>query len=286
MKVAIIGASGLVGSQLARYFAEEDEVFAPSHADLDITNREAIRRFCQAARPEVVINCAVLGVDECESNPALAEAVNVAGPRALAEETSGIRAELMHFSTNYVFDGESHGRAPYTIEDEPRPINVYGSTKLAGERAVTAAAPRSFIVRSSWIYGSGKDNFLSTAHRNLLAGKRIRAIADVWASTTSVADLAIRVREILAHRHYGIYQAVNSGVCSYHDFAMEAARLIGLDEVEAARLIEKVNESDSHRLAPRPRYTPMKCLLSEKLGLGPMRDWHAALSDYIGADRR
>ncbi len=284
MKIAIAGAGGLVGSLLARHLAAEHEVLGLIRRDLDITDREGVRRFCLSERPDVMINCAVIGVDECERDPALAEAINIAGPQALAEATAEIGAEFLHFSTNYVFDGEPDGRAPYTIDDEPRPINVYGSTKLAGERAVHVASRHSYIIRSSWIYGSGKENFLSAAHRYLLAGKRIRAIADVWASTTYVADLTLRVSEILAHRQYGIYHVVNSGVCSYYDFAVEAAHLIGLGDAEAAHLIEKVSETGARRLAPRPRYTPMRCLLSEKLGLAPMRDWRAALADYVLID--
>jgi dTDP-4-dehydrorhamnose reductase len=283
MNIAITGAGGLVGSHLARHFAAGHHVSALTRLDLDITDRGAVRRFCLSARPDLLINCAVIGVDECERDPARAEAINVKGPQALAAAAAEISADLIHFSTNYVYDGEPHGRAPYTIDDEPHPINVYGSTKLAGEYAVEAVSPRNFIIRSSWIYGSGKDNFLSTTHRLLLAGQRIRAIADVWASTTFVADLAARVSEILAHRHYGIYHVVNSGVCSYYEFAAEAARVIGLKETEAGNLIDKVSEADARRLAVRPRYTPMRCLLSEKLGLQPMRDWRTALADYVRA---
>ncbi len=281
MKIMITGAGGLVGSHLARHLAAEYEVLPLSHRDLEIADREGVRQFCLNHRPDIAINCAVIGVDECERDPTLAEAINVAGPESLAVATAEIGADFLHFSTNYVFEGEPYGRPPYTIDDQLRPINVYGSTKIAGERAVQRASPRSYIIRSSWIYGAGKESFLSSAHRHLLAGERIRAIADVWASTTSVADLKVRVSEILARRHYGIYHIVNSGVCSYYEFALEAARLINLGKEETARLIEKLSEADACRPARRPRYSPMRCLLSERLGLAPMRDWREALADYI-----
>jgi dTDP-4-dehydrorhamnose reductase len=281
MKIAITGAGGLLGSHLARHLTAGHEVLALSHRDLDITDRGAVRRLCLGERPDLMINCAVIGVDECERDPAMAEAVNVAGPQALAMATAEIGAEFLHFSTNYVFDGGGHGRAPYTADDEPRPINTYGRAKLVGERAVSAASPRSFIVRSSWIYGAGKENFFSAAHRRMLSGERIRAIADMWASTTYAADLAARVSEILARRHYGVYHVVNAGVCSYYDFAVEAARAAGLSGAEAARLIEKISKADAGLHAPRPSYTPMRCLLSERLGLAPMRDWREALDDYV-----
>jgi dTDP-4-dehydrorhamnose reductase len=287
MKIMIIGAGGLVGSHLVRHLAAEHEVLGLFHRDLEITDREAVRNFCLKHRPNVVINCAVIGVDECERDPALAEAINVYGPQFIAMATTEIDADFLHFSTNYVFKGESLGRTPYTIDDEPHPINVYGSTKVAGEQAVQKASPRCYVIRSSWIYGGGKENFLSSVHRNLLGGKRIRAIVDLWASTTYVDDLTRRVSEILARRHYGIYHIVNSGVCSYYEFALEAARLIKLEEVEKVRLIEKLSEADALRPAARPRYTPLRCLLSERLGLAPMRDWREALADYIqGGDDR
>lgn len=281
MKIMITGAVGLVGRHLHRHLGAENEILALNHRGLDITDCEKVRQFCLNYRPEIVINCAVIGVDECERDPTLAEAVNVSGPEFLAMATAEIGADFLHFSTNYVFEGEPLNREPYTIDDEARPINIYGSTKLAGEQAVQTASPRSFIIRSSWIYGAGRDNFLSSAPRHLLSGEHIQAITDLWASTTFAADLAKRVSEILARRHYGIYHVVNSGVCSYYEFALETGRLIGLSAERTDQLIEKLSEADANRQARRPRYTPMRCLLSERLGLAPMRDWRKALADYV-----
>jgi dTDP-4-dehydrorhamnose reductase len=171
----------------------------------------------------------------------------------------------MHFSTNYVFDGRTHGQV-YAQADAANPINVYGKTKLAGEQAVLSANPRSYIVRTSWVFGVGKQNFLSTVHRQLLAGHRVQAIADVWASATYVVDLVARVAEVLRHKRYGVYQLVNAGVLSYHDFAVEAARLVGLNGEAAARLIEQVSEDEAMRLAERPRHTPMRCVVVRRVG--------------------
>ena len=282
MKLAITGAGGLVGQHLARYFADTCEVRALSHQDLDITDGAAVSAWCERERPDLIVNCAVIDVDRCEREAQLAEAVNVLGPRSLAEAAQSVGAEIMHFSTNYVFDGRRHGHI-YTQADEAKPINVYGQSKLAGEQAAQSANSRSFIVRTSWVFGVGKQNFLSTVHRQLLARQRVQAIADVWASATYVVDLVTRVAEVLRHKRYGVYQLVNTGVLSYHNFAVEAARLVGLKDEEAARLIERVSEDEAKRLAERPRYTPMCCVLSEELELTPMRDWRAALADYVRA---
>ena len=284
MKIAITGAAGLVGSYFTFHFAAEHVVRALSHRDLDVTDRQAVRRWCANERPDLVINCAVLGVDACERDPALAHAINVTAPEGLALAASAAGAELLHFSTNYVFDGMRTGGGSYTLDDDARPINEYGRTKLAGERAVRTASARTFIIRSSWVYGPGKQSFLSVAHRHLLAGKPLRAVTDIWANTTYVADLAARVSEILARGRYGTYQIVNPGVCSYYEFAAETARLIGLSAEKARQLIEPVRVADAGWLAPRPRYTPMHCRLSEELGLAPMRDWHAALAAYVRSD--
>ena len=281
MKVAITGAGGLVGSHLAESLGDQHEVLALGHAALDITDRDDVRRWAEIEHPDLIINCAVIGVDDCERNESAARAVNVEGPKALAEAAASLGAEFVHFSSNYVFGGEAEGRAPYTVSDEPHPVNVYGRTKLDGERAVRSAAPHSYVVRTSWVYGPGKDSFLSTAPARLRTGRTVRAIVDTWASTTYVDDLTRRVGEILRCRAYGTYHVVNEGVCSYHDFALEAARLVGLSADETARLIETVREEETARAAARPRYTPMRCLLSAELGLEPLPHWREALAAYI-----
>jgi dTDP-4-dehydrorhamnose reductase len=197
--------------------------------------------------------------------------------------TAEAGAWFLHFGTNYVFDGERE--APYTEEDEPRPLNIYGSTKAEGEHSALAFNLRCIVVRTSWVFGAGKSSFLSTAHRKLLAGRRVRAIKDTWASVTYVEDLASRVEEILALCVSGLFHVVNEGVCTYEEFAREAARLVGLSEEEAATLIETFAESEMRRAATRPRYTPLRSLASQQLGLAPLRDWREALAEYVRNDK-
>src|SRR5918993_236904 len=185
MKVVITGAGGLVGGGLARRLGRGHEVLAPRRAALDVTDAGAVSRFIKEERPQLVINCAVLGVAECE-------------------------------------------------------------------RAAFEANPRSYVVRTSWVFGAGKESFLSTAHRELAAGRGVRAIGDTWASVAYVEDLAARVEELVGAGRHGLYHVVNEGVCTYEDFAREAARLAGLDEGEAARLVETVTEAEVQRPARRP----------------------------------
>ncbi|HEY7220783.1 MAG TPA: NAD(P)-dependent oxidoreductase [Candidatus Binatia bacterium] len=286
MKVLITGAAGLVGNHFARRVARAHGVLALGHGDLDITDRDAVERCVIDAKPALIVNCAVLQVDESEKDPLKAKAVNIDGPGYLAEAASKVGAEIIHFSTQYAFDGEPLQRAPYTIKDAPAPVNVYGKTKLIGEEAVHEACARSYIIRTSWVYGSGKNSFLCTVHNDLKSGRRVRAIDDIWSSTTYVEDLIDRVMLIRRTGFYGTFHVVNAGICTYYEFALEAGRLIGLARGEMDRLIEITHERDMKRVAARPRYTPLRCLLSEELGLPAMRDWHEALAAHVGREAK
>ncbi len=281
MKIAITGAGGLIGSHLTQWLNRKHEVLPLKHSDLDITDAKAVASYLQETRPGLIINCATIEVDDCERNPKLAQAIHVDGPRNLALAAAHIDAEFIHFSTNYVFDGHEEGRSHYTVRDEPRPINVYGKVKLAGESAVWEASPRTFVIRTSWVYGRGKKAFLSTVNRELLAGRSVRAVADNWANTTYVEDLVARIDEILVKKRYGTYHLVNEGICSYSEFALESGRLLGLAEARLEQLVELIKEAETKRPAPRPRYKPMHCALSDEMGLAPMRHWRFALKDYL-----
>ena len=285
MKIAITGAGGLVGSSLHKLLAKDHQVIALRHADLDITNHDAVQQFAVAESPDVIINCAVLNVDECETDREKALALNVTGPQYLSEAARNCGAAIVHYSTNYVFDGKAE--KIYTINDATEPVNNYGQTKLDGEVAVMEACARSFVIRTSWVYGVGKENFLSIIHKNLTAGKRGKVINDCWASAMYVEDLSARTLEIIESHQYGIYQVVNEGVASYVEFTYEAGRLVGLSETQIAELVELISDADIKRPAIRPRYTPMSCVLSEEIGLEPLRNWKDALAEYVaGADAR
>jgi dTDP-4-dehydrorhamnose reductase len=271
MRVLITGAAGLVASSLAAAY-DGEHVIALRHRELDITDARAVEETVRGVRPDVVFNCAVIGVDDCEADPRLAEQVNVEGPAHLARAAEAVGAMIVHFSTNYVFDGRRTDGIPYTINDEPHPVNVYGEAKARGERAVLAAASRALVVRTSWVFGPGKNSFLSTVAARLARGERVQAITDTFASTTYVSDLTARVMELVGSGAYGMQQVVNDGVCSYETFALEAARLVGAPEA----LIERTTEGSLRRAAPRPRWTPMECV-------PPLRRWQDALRASLGS---
>ena len=139
VKILVTGAGGLVGSHFAQRFGVDHDVLAVTRRELDITDQAMVRSRVAAEQPSLIVNCAVIQVDEAEENSAKAAAVNVQGPKLLAEAATQVGAEIIQFSTQYVFDGEPIGRAPYTIEDDPRPINLYGRTKWAG--VILCASP-------------------------------------------------------------------------------------------------------------------------------------------------
>ncbi|GBC77521.1 dTDP-4-dehydrorhamnose reductase [bacterium HR08] len=281
MRVLVTGAGGLLGRYVVRAFARAASVWAMRREDLDVRDRQQVERLVRELRPQVVINCAALSnVDLCEREPELAFQVNAEGPRHLAEACRAIEAELVHISTDYVFDG-SKG-APYTIADPPHPINRYGASKWAGEEAVRRAWARHYIIRPARIFGLGGKNFASALPQLLRTQPLLRAIVDEVGSPTYAADLAARILEILARGRPGTYHVTNRGVCSWYEFACEVARHLGCDRVR----IEPVRSADLERPARRPLYTELRCLLSEQLGLPPLRPWSLALRDFLEEVKR
>ena len=279
--VLITGAGGLLGRYFTAQLLGQCSLKAHSHASLDITDAKAVEAMCALERPDLIINCAVLGIDACERDPARSRAVNVEGPRNLAACADAIGADLVHFSSNYVFGSDRLDELPYTVADRPHPINRYGESKLAGEKAVRNVCARSFIIRSSWIFGQGKAGFVNETRRRLLAREPMQAVTNVRANTTFAADLVLRTLEVVRQGTYGTYHLVNAGVCSYYDIAMEIGRLVGLSKAERERLVGGSRASAISWFAPRPSYTPLRCITSEQLGLAPMRHWTLALADYL-----
>jgi dTDP-4-dehydrorhamnose reductase len=235
-----------------------------------------VRRQIASIRPQVVINCAAAtDVDRCQSEPEWAFAVNTSGPALLAEACSEAGAELVHISTDYVFDGTKYDF--YTQEDEPNPLSVYAKSKLAGEIAVRdRMTSRYFIIRSSWIFGPGGKNFGSRILELARAGHTIRAVFDQVSIPTYAPDLARRIGDIIERGVYGLYHVTNTGPATWREFARATLELAGLKAE-----IEPVSRDSLGQAAPRPKNSPMKCLLSEALGFQPLRHWREALAEFV-----
>lgn len=277
MRVAITGSGGLVGRALtAHCSAHGDQVTAYDHSSLDISDASSVQKQLGDLRPEVVINCAAwTDVDGCESDLQRAERANALGPELLARTCREVDARLITISTDYVFDGNKEGF--YTQRDQPAPISVYGRFKLEGERRAQTAHSRTIVVRSGYIFGAGGNNFLSTLLDRARRGEHLKAISDMTGTPTYAPDLAMRLRELAVRDLPGVYHVVNSGSgASFESFARMALNVAGLDQ----SLLESTTLAELNRPAPRPRNSRLKCLISEAIGLAPLRSWQAALEEF------
>jgi dTDP-4-dehydrorhamnose reductase len=277
-RALIAGGGGLLGRHMLNQLTTSGwQAHAFTHDDLDITDADAVHRAAERVRPDLIVNCAATAdVDRCEREPDWAYAVNEQGARHLAEAARAAGAEIVHVSTDYVFDGEKSGF--YTQQDEPRPLSVYGQSKLAGERAASRACEQCYIVRTSWLFGVGGKNFGSRVIEYARRGAPLKGVMDQISIPTYAPDLARRIEEIVALKTYGLYHGVNSGPATWLEFARLALELAGIGDAE----IEPVTRAALNQTAPRPHNSAMRCLLSEQIGLAPLRDWREALPEFVG----
>jgi dTDP-4-dehydrorhamnose reductase len=271
--VLITGAGGQLGVALADAFADDD-VAALTRGDWDVRHPAP----ATVRRPDVVLHAAAwTDVDGAEDDPQGAAEVNVSGTSHAAE----LGAPLVAFSTDYVFDG----RKPegfYTQRDDPHPASAYGAAKLEGERRGQMASARTSVVRTGWVFGPLGRNFLSTAAARARRGERMKAISDSFGTPTYAPDLAARLRELAELDLPGVYHVVNAGEgTSFEGFAREAAQAVGDPGAE----IEGVLMDTLKRPAPRPRNSRLRCLVSEAIGLRPLRDWRDALAEFAGIEQ-
>jgi len=257
--------------------SRDDEVFAYDHKSLDIADEAQVGDAFDNDRPEIVINCAAwTDVDGCELDHERAHRANARGPEMLASHSRRIRAGLITISTDYVFDGEKEGF--YTQRDDPNPQSVYALSKLEGERRACAASARTTVVRTGWVFGTGGKNFLSRITEYAESGKPLKAITDAYGTPTYSVDLAARLRELALLDLPGLYHVVNGGAgASFEEFARESLIVAGRD----TSLIESVSMDTLSRPAPRPRNSRLRCIVSEAIGLKPMRHWRESLESFI-----
>jgi len=278
LRILITGATGLVGRAVVEHCsASGDEVLSYDHKGLDIADAGVAESIILEKLPDAVINCAAwTDVDGCESNPEKAAQVNALGPENLARASHKANAVFITISTDYVFDGLKEGF--YTQRDQPSPISVYGRFKLEGERRAQQEHARTIVVRTGFIFGPGGRNFLSNVVTRARQGEKLKAIRDCWGMPTYGRDLAVRLRELAVLDLPGVYHIVNSGEgASFETFAFEALRLAGL----SMETVEVVDNDSLGRPAPRPHNSKMKCLLSEAIGLAPLRQWQEGLSHFL-----
>jgi dTDP-4-dehydrorhamnose reductase len=267
MKILLTGKNGQVGFELQRALAPLGEVHATGSAECDLADGAALRALIRSVKPDLIVNpAAYTAVDRAESEPGKAHAINAVAPGIMGEEARALGATVIHFSTDYVFDGDKDG--PYVEADATGPRSVYGSTKLEGEHALAQATPQHLILRTSWVVGAYGSNFAKTMLK--LAGEReaLHVVADQIGAPTSaalLADVAAHLarqaqREGPATFPYGVYHLAASGETSWHAYA----RFVIAEAINAGQVLKTTPErvlpilaSDYPTPAMRPQNSRM-----------------------------
>lgn len=284
MRILLIGAKGQLAEDLRRFLVQ-DEVVSVTHGELEICHGAAVQALADRLRPDCIINTAAFHrVDACEDQADRAFAVNAGGVLNLARAAQRIGAVLVHFSTNYVFDGAKG--FPYVETDPPRPLSIYGMSKLAGEWAVQQYCEKYFLVRTCGLYGvagssSRGGNFVESMLRLAGEGKPIRVVSDQIVNPTSTRDLAEKLVPLMRTQQCGLYHMTNTGECSWYDFAREIFCQLGLSPDLAPTSSEALGAK-----ARRPAYSVLDNRAWRAAGFPDFRPWQQALAEYLGERRK
>jgi dTDP-4-dehydrorhamnose reductase len=278
-RIVIAGAGGQVGSFLAAVASGQGrDVLALTSSQWDIADPQRADEIVQAG--DVVINCAAYtAVDDAERDRDRAHAINAAGPDYIARACARAGAQMVHISTDYVFDGSaSH---PYEPGDDTRPLSVYGQTKLAGELAVLAALPGAVVVRTAWVYTGGNGKDFVAAMRRLAAGDQVvDMVDDQTGSPTYTADLVGALLEVAdgrVHAPNGIVHAANAGAVTRYGQTRAVFEILGADPER----VRPVSSDHNPRPAARPSYSALSGRQSQEAGLSPLRPWREALAEAL-----
>lgn len=281
VKIAVIGASGQLGYDLVRIFKNtEHEIIPLTHKNIKVTDSKRSHEVLKNIRPEIVLNCAAyVKVDDAEDFAEKAFAINALGARNAALTCKELGSVLMHISTDYIFDGRK--QQPYTEDDVPNPLNVYGNSKLAGEYFIRNITEEHYIIRSSSLFGvagaSGKGgNFVETMIKKARNQEEIKVVDDMIMSPTYTRDAADVIKSILSKKlPFGTYHISNSGRCSWYEFAGAIFDMAGIEASLSPARTELIKSK-----ARRPMFSPLASIKLKKYGL-EMQSWESALRNYL-----
>jgi dTDP-4-dehydrorhamnose reductase len=264
VRFLVTGGTGQVGFELIHTLASLGEVIAPPRAELDLSKLSTIREVIQRVAPTVIVNAAAYtAVDRAESEREACFTVNATAPGVLAEEARRIGAVLIHYSTDYVFDGRK--REPYVETDEPAPLNIYGESKLAGERAIADVGGAWIVLRTSWVYGARGNNFMRKILRLAREGEELRVVDDQIGAPTWSRAIAETTAQLLAPcgspnrvdpsrvaEHNGVYHISASGATSWHGFAVAIVRRDRHQSGDQPSRVVPISSSELRTLTRRP----------------------------------
>ena len=275
MRILLTGRNGQVGWELERSLARIGEVVAFDRSSLDLAERDRIAERVRAVKPDVVVNAAAYtAVDRAESEPELARRINTEAPEILAKEALRLGATLIHYSTDYVFDGTK--AAAYVETDSPNPLSVYGRSKLEGERAIQASGCRHLILRTSWVYGARGANFLLTVLRLARERRELRVVDDQIGAPTWCRDIATATAKLaeasVAGSIQGLYHLAAAGKTSWCGFASTLLAIAGIGIP-----VTPISTGEFHSVARRPANSVLSCAKLKAFGI-ELPEWPRSLS--------
>ncbi len=287
LKILISGQTGQVALELQKHLSGLGELIVLGRNDLDLSKPEQIRAQVRAHRPDLIINAAAhTAVDLAESEPELAFAINGIAPGVFAEEAAALGIPLIHYSTDYVFDGNKP--APYTEDDTPNPLGVYGKSKLAGERAIAATGAEHLILRTSWVYSTHGKNFLLTMQRLLQERPELRVVADQIGAPTWAGTIARSTRLLIERWQaaeagaWGVYHLTAQGETSWFGFTQAIAEHLSAQGKPCATL-EPIPASAYPTPAARPQNSRLDCSRLEREWQVAQPAWQNALRECLAA---
>lgn len=280
MRILVTGAAGMLGHALVPVLQEDHEVVELTRQDCDLCDQDAVWETFRRQKPEMVFHLAAFAnVDGCELDPEKAKAWNELATLNVAKAAKHIDAAVLYTSTDYVFDGRA--TSPYAEEAQTNPLNVYGRTKLMGERHVGDMVERSFIIRTSWLYGPGGKNFVSTILRLASEKSELRVVSDQRGSPTYTKHLAKKLAELAMTREYGTYHVTAEGNCTWYEFARKIVELGGPTGTQ----VLPISTPESGRPAPRPAYSVLANNRLSSLDIGLLPRWEEGLESYLAEIR-
>lgn len=287
MKILITGANGMLAKEIKEKFAQGNELILADVAELDITNREAVMKYVEEKKPELIINCAAFtAVDKAEEAGEIVEKINADGPGNLAKAAKANDAVLVHVSTDYVFGGDLDVEKDYKEDDPKKPVTAYGITKLHGEEQIQENTDKYYIFRTAWLYGIGGNNFVKTMLKLGEDRDELNVVADQHGSPTYAKDLSeIIYQSVTKKIPYGVYNSTNEGYTTWYDFTKAIFEYTGtickVNPVTTEEYIEMMKITQ----AKRPKNSQMSKEKLEKAGI-EVPQWEDGLKRYLKEEGR
>lgn len=274
-KVLVTGVTGQLGHDVVSNLSSKGYcILAPTHNELDITDKKTVNEYLSLNKPDLIIHCAAwTNVDLAEDEEQKCRTVNVDGTNNIAEYCMKMNIPMMYFSTDYVFNGS--GERPWKIDDETDPQNVYGTSKRDGE-LIVKKLNKYYIIRISWVFGINGKNFVKTMIDLSSKRKELSVVSDQVGSPTYTADLAELVSEMIKTDKYGTYHACNQGFCSWYDFAKKIFEYIG-----SSTVVNAIDSDSWPSKVKRPKNSRLDTSLLTANGFNQLPSWEDALKKYI-----